>query len=842
MKVLADLKEGEKGIITKVKGRGAFRKRIIEMGFVPGKQVIVIKHAPLRDPIEYNVMGYEISLRKSEASLIEVCSGEEIQTTTGSGFYGVQTLEQALNLRPLIKSKTISVALVGNPNSGKTTIFNNASNSRERVANYSGVTVEAKSATFTQSGYSFKITDLPGTYSISSYSPEELFVRNFIFDEIPDIVLNVIDSSNLERNLFLTTQLIDMDIKVVIALNMFDELQEKGANFDHESLGKLIGIPVIPTVGSKGIGIEQLFDRIIAVYEDKDPDIRHVHINYGPEIEKSILRIQKLLNTPGNEAIINIISPRYLAIKLLEADKVESARIETCINFKSISRAVREETVTIERLMKEEIEIVIADAKYGFIEGALKETYQEAIKEKKTKSRRIDSILTNRFLSYPIFLVVMWGMFQATFILGDYPMQWIEKLMGWLGGQMYDLLPEGMLRDLVIDGIIGGVGGVIVFLPNILILFFFLSLLETTGYMARVAFIVDKLMHRIGLHGRSFIPLLMGFGCNVPAIMATRTIENKSDRLITMMIIPFMSCSARYPVYILIISAFFSNYQGTLLFGIYLLGIAFAALLAWVFKKVLFRTEEMPFVMELPPYRMPTTKVIYRQTWFKGAQYLKKMGTIILAASIIIWALGYFPRGKHIDTEIDKELKINTQNFDLQEQQLALIDSVALKKMNSEYEESIHNLELKRHQMKQEYSFIGRIGHFIEPAIQPLGFDWKMGVSLLAGSAAKEIVISTMGVIYQADPEVENGASLSKKLQDHTYDSGPKKGEKVMRPLVALSFMIFVLIYFPCIAVFAALKKESGRWRWPLFTSVYTTALAWLAAFAVYQIGSLMGF
>ncbi|KAF0129637.1 MAG: ferrous iron transport protein B [Bacteroidetes bacterium] len=842
MKVLADLREGEKGIITKVKGRGAFRKRIIEMGFVPGKQVIVIKHAPLHDPIEYNVMGYEISLRKSEASLIEVCSGEEIQTSTGSGFYGVQTLEQALNLRPLIKSKTISVALVGNPNSGKTTIFNTASNSRERVANYSGVTVEAKSATFTQSGFSFKLTDLPGTYSITSYSPEELFVRNFIFDEIPDIVLNVIDSSNLERNLYLTTQLIDMDIKVVIALNMFDEMQEKGANFDYESLGKLIGIPVIPTIGTKGIGIEQLFDRIIAVYEDKDPDIRHVHINYGPEIEKSILRIQKLLNTPGNEAIINIISPRYLAIKLLEADKVESARIETCINYKSISRAVREETVTIERLMKDEVETVIADAKYGFVEGALKETYQEAIKEKKTKSRRIDSILTNRFLSYPIFLVVMWGMFQATFILGDYPMQWIEKLMGWLGGQMYDLLPEGMLRDLVVDGIIGGVGGVIVFLPNILILFFFLSLLETTGYMARVAFIVDKLMHRIGLHGRSFIPLLMGFGCNVPAIMATRTIENKSDRLITMMIIPFMSCSARYPVYILIISAFFSNYQGTLLFGIYLLGIAFAALLAWIFKKVLFRTEEMPFVMELPPYRMPTTKVIYRQTWFKGAQYLKKMGTIILAASIIIWALGYFPRGKHFDIEIDNELKINAQRFETQKRQLAKYDSVTLKKMYADYEESIHKLEFKRHQLKQEYSFIGKIGHFIEPAIQPLGFDWKMGVSLLAGSAAKEIVISTMGVIYQADPEVENGASLSKKLQDHTYDSGPKKGEKVMRPLVALSFMIFVLIYFPCIAVFAALKKESGRWRWPLFTSVYTTALAWLAAFAVYQIGSLMGF
>lgn len=826
MKLLSELKQGEKGIITKVKGRGAFRKRIIEMGFVPGKQIIVVKHAPLRDPIEYNIMGYEVSLRKSEASLIEVLVGDELQMDSTSHFYGVHTLEQALNLRTVEKSRIISVALVGNPNSGKTTLFNHASNSRERVANYGGVTVEAKTATFKHNNYSLNLTDLPGTYSITSYTPEELFVRNFIFDEIPDVVVNVIDASNLERNLYLTTQLIDMDIKVVIALNMFDELQQKGDIFDYEHFGKMIGIPVIPTVSSRGTGITELFDRIIQVHEDNDPDTRHIHINYGPEIETVIKKIQNLLNEPGNEIITNVISPRYLSIKLLENDKYELNRIEACHNYKNIVKTVRNEAVRIESILKDETETIITDAKYGFIEGALKECFKPAALSSSNKSRRIDALLTHRYLGYPVFMFVIWGIFQATFILGDYPMQWIEQLMAHTAIFFKQLLPEGMLRDMVIEGIIGGVGGVIVFLPNILILFFFLSLLETTGYMARVAFIVDKLMHRVGLHGRSFIPLLMGFGCNVPAVMATRTIENKSDRLVTMMIIPFMSCSARYPVYILIISAFFTDYRGSLLFLVYLTGIVFAAILAWLFKKVLFNTAEMPFVMELPPYRMPTGKAIYRQTWFKGVQYLKKMGTIILVASIIVWALGYFPLGRHIDEEYDQKIA-------------ALELSMTVESTRAS---SLETLELERNSKKQENSFVGRIGHFIEPAIQPLGFDWKMGVSLLAGSAAKEIIISTMGVIYQTDADEENIEGLAIRLREQKYESGPRAGETVMRPLVALSFILFILIYFPCVAVFAAIKKESGAWKWPLFTAFYTTGLAWLVSFAVYQIGTALGF
>jgi len=842
MKTLAELKVGDKGIITKVKGRGAFRKRIIEMGFVVGKPVIVVKKAPLSDPIEYNIMGYEVSLRRSEAALIEVMNGESMKMASSSAYHGVQALEQSLKLRPLNSAKTITVALVGNPNSGKTTLFNFASHSKERVANYSGVTIDAKSAVFKLNDYTFKLVDLPGTYSITSYTPEELYVRKYIFQEIPDIVVNVVDASNLERNLYLTTQLIDMDIKVVLALNMYDEFIEKGDQFDYENLGKMLGIPIVPTVASKGTGITDLFERIIKVYEDRDPDIRHIHVNYGKEIEDVIRKLQSLLTVDGNQHITNVISPRYLSIKLLEGDQEELERIKSCINYDSINQYLRSAAEKIKEVYSDEPETIITDSKYGFIEGALKETFKPAKEPVKTKSRRIDGILTNKYLSYPIFIGIMWGIFQATFILGDYPMQWIEFSMEWLGGLIYSNLPDSFIRDLIVDGIIGGVGGVIVFLPNILILFFFLSLLETTGYMARVAFIVDKLIHRVGLHGRSFIPLLMGFGCNVPAVMATRTIENKSDRMVTMMIIPFMSCSARYPVYILIISAFFDYFRGTILFGIYLLGILFAGLLAWIFKKVLFQANEMPFVMELPPYRMPTTKAIFKQTWFKGRQYLQKMGTIILVASIIIWALGYFPLGKEIDKEYEAKIQTVEQHFEDQKANLDSNNEIAYSRLEEQKQSQIMQLEFEQQSQKQENSVIGRIGKFIEPTIEPLGFDWKMGVSLLAGMAAKEIVISTMGVLYQTGPEDEPTESLITKLQEDTYSSGNKAGQKVMRPLVALSFLIFVLIYFPCVAVFAAIKKESGAWKWPLFTSVYTTLLAWIAAFGVYQIGLLLGY
>ncbi|MFZ4462905.1 MAG: ferrous iron transport protein B [Bacteroidales bacterium] len=830
---LADLREGEKGIIAKVKGRGAFRKRITEMGFIVGKQVIVTKHAPLRDPIEYNILGYEVSLRKSEARLIEVFTGTDLVVNHDLAYHGVQEIEYSLKLIPVIRKKEINVALIGNPNSGKTTLFNFASKSKERVANYAGVTVEAKTATFRLDDYTFNLTDLPGTYSITSYSPEELFVRNHLFSDVPDIVLNVIDSSNLERNLYLTTQIIDMDMRVVIALNMFDELQNKGDKFDYQSLSKMIGIPVVPTIGSKGVGIEELFRRIIDVYEEKDPDVRHIHVNYGTEIENAIKHIQQLINIEDNKDIVNIISPRYLAIKLLENDKEEIRRISECNNAETILKTARAHSKQISVIFKDETETVITDAKYGFIEGALKETYKKNKQKRNTKSLNIDSILTNKYSSYPIFLAIMWLIFEATFVLGKYPMEWIENLMMFSGNAIHNNLNDSILRDLLVDGIIGGVGGVIVFLPNILILFFFLSLLETTGYMARVAFIVDKLMHRVGLHGRSFIPLLMGFGCNVPAIMATRTIENRSDRLVTMMIIPFMSCSARYPVYILLISAFFSAYQGTLLFGVYLLGIFFAGLLAWVFKKTLFKAQELPFVMELPPYRVPTARAIFKQTWFKAVQYLKKMGTIILFASIAIWALGYFPKGTHIEEKYNQEIRKEKQELD---KKLILAEDIEKENIIHENKSLVRALELEKSRLKNENSFIGRIGLFIEPVIKPLGFDWKMGVSLLAGSAAKEIIISTMGVLYETDFEESGQQTLPEKL------AGKGTQTAAMTPLAAFSFMIFILIYFPCIAVFAAIKKESGQWKWPLFTTFYTTFLAYLVSLIVFQAGSLLGF
>ena len=840
---LAELKTGDKGIITKVRGRGAFRKRIIEMGFVVGKQVIVVKNAPLKDPVEYNIMGYEVSLRHSEASLIEVTKDLTFESKDNK-FRGTFELEETLNLASgVARSKVINVALVGNPNCGKTTIFNFASHSKEKVGNYGGVTIDAKQAVFMHRGYTFKLVDLPGTYSITSYTPEELYVRDHIVNELPDIILNVVDTSNLERNLYLTTQIIDMDMKVVIALNMWDEFLAKGDRFDYEALSKMIGIPMVHTVGSKGRGIGRLFNKLIDVYEEKEPTVRHIHINYGHLIENAIRELQALINQPGNEALTAKISPRYLSLKLLERDSQEIIRVKKyCNNADKILALAGELAKNIEKQRSETMETIITDAKYGFIEGALRETLKPAEEKNKiTISRIIDTVVTGKLLSYPIFLFAMWFTFQATFYIGDYPMQWIQMGVNWLGEIFTRILPPNAFRDMIVDGIIGGVGGVIIFLPNILILFFFITLMEASGYMARVAFIVDKLMHKIGLHGKSFVPMLMGFGCNVPAIMATRTIENKNDRLVTMLIIPFMSCSARYPVYILIIGAFFASYQGTLLFGIYLFGIFLAGIMAWIFKKTIFKASTIPFVMELPPYRMPRMTSVLKQTWFKGEMYLKKMGTIILLASILIWAMGYFPLGKKYEAAFNNKVEhINKQAFTKLKR--GNLTPAQIKTLEASRERKINILKDELAMKKQENSVIGRIGHFIEPAIRPLGFDWKMGVSLIAGGAAKEVVVSTMGVLYPSTSGKEGKEGLGQRLRKQVYSSGPHKGQKVFTPLAALAFLLFILIYFPCIAVVAAIKNETGQWKWSLFLAAYTTTLAWIVAFLVFQGGSLLGF
>ncbi len=833
--ILSDLIEGQSGFITKVKGRGAFRKRITEMGFVKGRKVTVIKSAPLKDPVEYQIMNYEISLRKSEAALIEVVSENEL-TNINPGFLGV-TDEEKLKTSAREKGKVIDIALVGNPNSGKTSLFNFASDSREHVGNYSGVTIDAKTAKFKLDGYLFNLTDLPGTYSISAYTPEELYVRKFIFDQEPDVVINVIDLSNLERNLFLTTQLIDLDIKVVIALNMYDEFDKTGDVFNFVHLGKMIGIPMIPTVGSKGKGINELFRKVIDVYEDKEPSVRHIHLNYGLNVEDSIKNIQDYIKL--NKNFTDKVSSRFLAIKLIEKDEWANLLISDWDSYFAIAAAVEKEIKKLELLFDEDSETLIADARYGFIAGALKETYHKKTKlsDTKTNTSKIDFILTHKFWGYPIFIFFLWIMFQSTFKLGEYPVSWIEQLVGFIGNQLQTLFPEGMLKDLLINGVVDGVGGVIVFLPNILILFLFISIMEDTGYMARAAFIMDKLMHKIGLHGKSFIPLIMGFGCNVPAIMSTRTLENKSDRILTILINPFMSCSARLPVYILITSALFSEYAGTVLFSIYMTGILLAIIVAIIFSKFVFNSKDVPFVMELPPYRIPTLRAITKNVWHKSGQYLKKMGGVILIASIIIWALGYFPRETENEIVFQQKIERINQFYNHQKSYILSEDSLSLL---NEKNKDIKNIELEKEAHRQENSYIGRIGHFIEPVMRPLGFDWKMSISLLAGTAAKEIVVSTMGVIYQADEKAdENSSALISQIKNETYKSGRKKGEKTFSPLAGISFLIFVLIYFPCVAVFAAVKKETGGIKWAIFLASYTTALAWLISFLVFQIGSM---
>lgn len=818
---LSEVKHSESVIITKVLGHGSFRKRISEMGFIKGKEVKVIKNAPFNGPIELKILNYNISLRKSEADLIEVVPVNEF-VATGNGHYEGVIDRDIDPVNQSTRTKTINIALVGNPNCGKTTLFNFISGSKEKVGNYTGVTVDIKKATFKTKGYSFNFYDLPGTYSLTAYSREEIFVREFIYEQTPDIVINVLDATNLERNLFLTTQLIDMDLRIVAALNMFDELERKKLIFKRDELAKLLGIPFVPTISSKGIGLENLIDKVIEVFEGREKISRHIHINYGKDLEESIQIIRKKIKE--NKPITDKISSRFLAIKLLEKDKQVIELLSNYSNFEKIKDTTSKEVNKIEGLLNEESETVITDAKYGFITGALKETLEDPTLAKKTRSEKIDSFLTQKYLGFPLFTAILFLIFFATFKLGAYPMNWIDMGVTSLGNLISNLMPEGMLKDLLINGIISGAGSVLVFLPNILILFFFISLLEGTGYMARAAFIMDKMMHRFGLHGRSFIPLIMGFGCNVPAILATRSMRNRGDRILTMLIIPFMSCSARLPVYILIISAFFKQYQSLYLVGIYIVGIIFAFFTAQILNKTIFKNKETPFVMELPTYRLPTLRNIIYHMWDKTQHYLRKIGTIILVGVVIIWALEYFPRSTGKTAQFEKEINQTEVNPNL---------TKAVKK------ENIINLNQKLESDRLINSYLGRLGKIIEPVMHPLGFDWKMSISLLAGLPAKEIVVSTMGVLYQSGQD-DSTVNLQRKLQDEKYESGKLKGQKVFTQSTALAFLVFILIYFPCVGVVATIKNESGSWKWALFTVIYTTSLAWFAAFAVYNIGNLI--
>ncbi|NDV77376.1 ferrous iron transport protein B [Dysgonomonas sp. 511] len=825
--LLSDLKTGERGIIIKVNGSGAFRKRILEMGFVKGKTIKVILNAPLKDPIKYKIMDYEVSLRRSEAKLIEVIYPDQLQkqeTIIENFSYPQEDNNRTESLEPNAtpsitgNKKEIKVALVGNPNAGKTSLFNIASGAHEHVGNYGGVTVDAKEGKFKYGGYTFIIVDLPGTYSLSAYTPEELFVRKQLVEDHPDIVLNIVAASNLERNLYLTTELIDMEVPAVIALNMYDELQESGSEFDYKRLSKMIGIPMVPTVARSGMGIEDLFDTIIDIFEKRDTISRRVHIYYGNSIENAISKINiKLSKTE----VAHLAFPRrYISIKLIEKDKDIEEYVASFPYSKEIFALRDNEIKSIEETLGEDTESLLTNARYGFIAGGLKETLKEKTQES-DRTRVIDAIVTNKYLGFPLFFLFMWIMFECTFRLGGYPMGWIESGVEWIGNLVRISMPEGMLKDLIVDGIIGGVGGVIVFLPNILILYAFISFMEDSGYMSRAAFIMDKVMHKMGLHGKSFIPLVMGFGCNVPAILATRTIESRNSRMITMLINPFMSCSARLPVYLLFVGIFFKSYASFVLFGLYFTGILIAVISARLFKRFLFPKEDTPFVMELPPYRMPTAKAVMTHMWDKSRQYLRKMGGVILIASIIIWFLGYFPQNKEADEAFDKQLtQIET--------------SFGNKHITGEQkDEQIAEIENSRTMLRQENSYIGRIGKAIEPAMRPLGFDWKISVSLLTGMAAKEVVVSTLSVLYTGNPE--NHESLETRL----LNEKDADGNNTFTPLVVVSLLLFVLIYFPCVATIAAIKEEGGSWKWGLFSAIYTTMLAWIVSFAVYQIGSL---
>ncbi len=785
------------------------------MGFVKGKEVRVVKNTPFKGPIEFKIMDYNITLRRSEANLIEVVSIGEVSADNLIGYEGVIDLEK-LKRSASEKGKVINVALVGNPNCGKTTLFNFLSGSKEHVGNYSGVTVDAKLASFKKDGYQFNLVDLPGTYSLTAYSPEEIYVRKYIWKETPDIVINVIDSSNLERNLFLTTQLIDMDIKVICALNMYDELIRNKSYFDYQKLAKVTGIPFIPTVSSKGKGVDDLLQKAIDVYEDRDPIVRHIHINYGGEIEKSLKRIREKVKQ--NKPITDKISSRFLALKLLEKDNETLFNLSKYANFEEIKQVTKEECTRVETLYDEDSETIITDAKYGFIAGALKETFKHRVKKEASRSEKIDRILTHPLLGMPIFISLILATFYATFTLGAYPMGWIESLVGWIGATVRNAMPAGMLRDLLTNGIIDGTGSVLVFLPNILILFFFISLMEDSGYMARAAFIMDKGMHFFGLHGRSFIPMIMGFGCNVPAIMSTRTLRNPGDRLLTMLIIPFMSCSARLPVYVLFISAFFPDSPALVLGGIYFAGILVAFLMAQIFNKTIFRNKETPFVLELPPYRIPTLRNIVVHMWDKSYQYLRKIAGVILIGVVIVWALGYFPRHTEQSEAVAQRIvQVENENIPDKEQQ-------------------IHLLQTEQESLRLQNSYLGQIGQFIEPVMRPLGFDWKMSIALVAGLPAKEIVVSTLGVLYQVDND--NAVGLGEKLKLEKYTAGIHKGEQVITVPVALAFLIFVLIYFPCIGVVATIRNESGKTFWAVFTMVYTTVLAWVLAFITLVVSS----
>lgn len=785
--------------------------------------------------------------------------------------------------------KRITIALAGNPNSGKTTIFNNLTGSRQHVGNYPGVTVEKKEGFRCFKDQELLIVDLPGTYSLTAYSPEEVVARNFVVQDNPDVVVDIVDASNLERNLYLATQLMELEIPMVLALNMADVAESRGIKINDELLAQRLGVPVVRTVGSRSKGMEELLETAVARKSRSGSFVIH----YGADIEGALERLEPLLDVAHQELKF---PKRWLALKLLENDKDIIENVKRIAGGEATVKTAAGVRVVLQQKLGDDPEMLIADLRYRYLGVLYREIVTARNEEAVTISDKIDKILTNRALGLPIFLGMMWLVFNLVFTLGAHPQEWIKSGVELLGKWLGQNMAEGDLKSLVIDGIIGGVGGVIVFLPNILLLFFAIALLEGTGYMARAAFIMDRVMNKVGLHGKSFIPLLLGFGCSVPAIMGARTLENPRDRLVTILVTPLMSCSARLPVYTVLISAFFSDHiAGNVLFSIYLLGIVLAIGMARIFRSVLFTGSTEPFVMELPPYRIPTLRSILTHMWERSVLYVQKAGTIILAVSILVWFATNYPNNveyskdyqtlttqaetvfaSQVDEEIAKaanvenvkenevfqavvakiniineEFKVSSEKLKNTNPEMTALQAAKETKLQdietanpelygpasryveikSQFEDGKDHLEKEKASEKLSKSYAGRVGKIIEPAIAPLGFDWKIGVSLFAAFTAKEVLVSTLGTIYSVGSTDDNSTPLTEALA----------ADPVFNPLVAYSLMVFALIYSPCLATIATIKRETNSWKWAFFSSAYSTVLAWVIAFIVYQGGSLIG-
>jgi ferrous iron transport protein B len=724
-------------------------------------------------------------------------------------------------------SERLTIALAGNPNSGKTTTFNVLTGTRQKVGNWPGVTVEKKEGRIQKDGYDIRIVDLPGTYSLTPFSIEEIVARDFLLDERPDVVIDIIDASNLERSLYLATQMRELDCKVLFALNMADVAKARGIKIDARKLSELLNVPVVFTIGNKQKGLDELLDQAIALARDDSAGRVHRKVQYSKDIEAAIGQLKAQVE--NDLAAWLPYGSRWTAIKLLENDDILKTRI-----LEGVGEAGQAVLSTAERLRQhlaarfdDDPEMVMTDERYGFITGIIREVLTITSLQRVDISRNIDLVLTNRFVGFPIFMFFIWAMFQLTFTLGEYPMAWLESGISGLHTLFAHLLPASLLKDLLLNGILAGVGSVIVFLPNILILFFCIALFEDTGYMSRAAFLMDRIMHLIGLHGKSFIPMLMGFGCNVPAIMASRTLESEKDRLLTILITPFMSCSAKLPVYLVLAGTFFAGQAGTVIFSVYVAGIVLSVATGRLFRSTLLKGMDAPFVMELPPYRVPMLKSLMIHMWDRSKLFLKKMGGIILVGSVIVWALSAFPRHAALSRDYQAEIEQVSNRYQIS---IQAAPATEREQLQTQRDQAVHMLERAWQAEKAGASYMGQLGRFFAPVFEPLGIDWRGGVALLSGFVAKEIVVSTLGVLYAVDREA-GGDALARAL---------KSGG--MEPLAALSMMVFVLLYLPCLATVAAIRRETGSTGWMVFGIAYNTSVAWGVAFAVYQGGRLLGY